>query len=96
MTPQTLVNAYLRRDLSQDARMAAIILRDLPQFVVDGRSDETVESYLCRIGAGTIRRETVLKLEGELNGSRLISSLEGEERFTLAARLETFARRLGA
>lgn len=98
MTPQVIVTSYLKRRLRDDARVAALILRAWPEFIVDrglgGNPAETVESYLRRMGAGTIRHETVLRLEGALNGSRLMSGLDVEERAGLATRLERFAREL--
>ena len=95
MTAQVLVSNYLRRSLKQDAKVAAFILRACPEFVTDVR-DERIADFLCRIGAGTIRDETVLGwLErSKVNGARPVSALSSWQRNSLALELQRFAEGL--
>lgn len=95
MSPETLVSSYLRRSLSQDAKVAAVILRTCPEFITDVR-DERIGDFLGRIGAGTVRDETVLGwLErAKVNGARPVSTLGVRQRYWLAAELSRFAQEL--
>ena len=93
MTPHALIKRYLREDLRRDAKVAAVILRACPDFVTDVR-DERIDEFLSRIGAGTIRDETVLGwLErAGVNGARPVSTLKPWMRYALADQLEAFAK----
>ena len=92
MTPQALVSSYLKRSLKQDAKVAAVILRSVPEFV----GHEKVDPWLSRIGAGTIRSSRVLAIleAAKVNGSRPVSSLKIWQRHALAAELDRFAEEL--
>lgn len=92
MSPQELVERYIRTDQRRDAKVAAMILRACPEFI----GDEKIDSFLGRIGAGTIRQETVLAWTetARVNGSRPASRLTVWQRNALAAELEKFAEGL--
>ena len=94
MSPQALINSYLKRSLKQDAKVAAVILRACPEFV----GDEKVDTWLSRMGCGTIHPDAVLQLteQAKVNGSRPVSRLKVWQRHALAQQLERFAQELGA
>lgn len=94
MSPQLLAERYVRSRLTQDAKVAAVILRACPEFIWNDRPEETVDNYLRRLGCGTIRHEAVLAITetASVNGSRLISSLKVWQRHALADQLDAFAK----
>jgi len=93
MSPRALIKRYLREDLRRDAKVAAVILRACPEFITDVR-DERIGDFLGRVGAGTIRDDTVLGwLErAKVNGARPVSTLKPWMRYALADELDAFAK----
>lgn len=93
MTTRELIDRYVHTDQRRDARVAAMILRADPDYA----GDQEVGEWLRRIGASTIRKETVEGWleQANVNPWRPVSKMKDHQRAAVAAELDKFAKGAG-